>query len=360
MVTNLAGGLAQAGYAVDMVLAKARGKHVQAIPPEVRVVRLNAKHTFSALFGLSDYLRRERPAALLAAKDRAIKVAVLARWWSGVSVPLAGRLGTTVSAALKGRSQLKKWIWYGGMRRFYRHVDRIIAVSDGVAEDIARIARLPAQQIAVVRNPVITPNLFRLAAEPVDHPWLTDGSIPVIVAAGRMTRQKDFPTLIRAFSQLRKTRPCRLIILGEGERGREKLEALTRELDLVNDVDMPGFKKNPYPYFARASLFVLSSAWEGSPNVLTEALAVGTPVVSTDCPSGPREILQDGRYGKLVPVGDAAALARAMKDTLDAPLPTEQLKDAVALYTVEQSAARYLEALGLKAAGYDVPQTAVD
>jgi len=151
--------------------------------------------------------------------------------------------------------------------------------------------------------------------------------------------------LIRAFARVRAHKDCRLVILGEG-RLRPELEELAQNLGIADRVAFPGFVNNPYAYMARASLFVLSSAWEGSPNVLTEAVALGRPVVATDCPSGPRELLQDGRYGPLVPVGDADKLAEAMLETLQHPLPPETIREAAAEYTVENSARRYLEVLG--------------
>ncbi len=348
MVSNLARGLVEAGFPVDMVLVKAKGDHIKSIPPQVRVVNLGTSHTSTSLLALVRYLRRERPAALLAAKDRAIKTAVLARALAQVDTRLAGRLGTTVSAALEGRSRLRKWVWYAGMRLFYRFVDRIVAVSQGVADDVMRITGLPTERVKVVRNPVWTPDLLERAGQPVDHPWLSDSGVPIIIGAGRLTRQKDFPTLLRAFARLREAQPCRLILLGEGQQ-RTMLESLAAELGVADDVSLPGFAPNPYAYLARASLFVLSSAWEGSPNVLTEALTLGIPVVATDCPSGPREILEGGRYGKLCPVGDVEALARAMRETLQDPLPPEVLREAVRAYTVATSTEGYLEALGLGA-----------
>jgi glycosyltransferase involved in cell wall biosynthesis len=162
---------------------------------------------------------------------------------------------------------------------------------------------------------------------------------------GRLQEQKDFPTLIRAFALVRQVRPCRLVILGDGS-GRAGLLALVGSLGLAKEVDLPGFQTNPYPFLGRAALFALSSAWEGSPNALTEAMALGTPVVSTDCPSGPWELLDGGRFGALVPVGDAPALAAAMASTLDKHLPPEILKAAVSEYTQETSARHYLDALG--------------
>jgi glycosyltransferase involved in cell wall biosynthesis len=346
MLANLTSGFLEAGIFVDLVLARAHGEHLAAIPQGVRVLHLGTRHTKTALPGLVRYLHENRPAAVLAAKDRAIRVALLARRLSGVGIPLVGRLGTTVSAALQGKSRFRKFSWYAGMRLFYPHVDQLVAVSQGVKDDLLAITGLPPERISVIRNPVITPELKRLAAEEVTHPWLVKPDLPVIVGMGRLTRQKGFPNLIAAFARLRQRRPCRLLILGEGG-DRERLLGLAANLGVSGDVELTGFLANPYAVLARASLFVLSSLWEGSPNALTEALALGRPAVATDCPSGPREILAGGKYGPLVPIGDVAALAEAMEQTLAQPLPPETLQAAVADYTVEASAHRYLEALGL-------------
>jgi glycosyltransferase involved in cell wall biosynthesis len=173
------------------------------------------------------------------------------------------------------------------------------------------------------------------------HPWLAPGQPPVILGAGRLTRQKDFPTLIRAFSLVAAQRDCRLMILGEGQE-RRALEGLAAELGLAYRFALPGFAADAVDYMAQAALFVLSSAWEGFGMVLVEAMAVGTPVVSTDCPSGPREILLDGELGRLVPVSDPWALARAMLETLDAPPNPERLRRRAADFTSERAAERYL------------------
>ena len=346
MITNLARGMIDAGVAVDMVLIKARGEHVKAIPAQAHVIRLHSRHTATSLFGLMRYLRRERPDALLAVKHRAIRTAVRARRLAGINIPLAGRLGTTVSAALDGCGILKRWLWYRAMRNSYRHVDTIIAVSQGVAEDVRAIAGLHAGRLRVIRNPVITPELYQQAGEALDHPWFSDHNIPVILAAGRLTRQKDFPTLLRAFALVRRQQSCRLVILGEGG-DRHKLEQLVHDLGIGDDVQLPGFVANPFRYIARARLFVLSSRWEGSPNSLTEAMALGTPVVSTDCPSGPRELLAGGQYGPLVPIGDDQALAQAMIHTLAQPPDGQGLRVAVADYNHDTCAAAYLQTLGI-------------
>ncbi|WP_367027468.1 glycosyltransferase [Methylococcus sp. ANG] len=347
MVANLAAGFLDAGIAVDLVLARAQGEHLDSIPAGVRIVKLNVGHTFTALPGLGRYLREEKPDAILAAKDRAIRVALLARRLAGSNARLVGRLGTTVSAALRGKGRLRELTWYAGMRLFYPHMDAIVAVSQGVKDDILAITGLPSERVRVIRNPVVTPELERQAALPCNHPWLNDPAVPAIVGMGRLTQQKGFPDLIAAFARLRRDRLCRLVIAGEGG-DREMLERLAEELGVSEDVSFTGFLPNPHALIARCSLFVLSSLWEGSPNALTEAMALGRPVVSTDCPSGPAELLEGGKYGPLVPVGDVEALAAAMAHALDHPLPPQTLRQAVSEYTRAISARNYLEALGIE------------
>ncbi|EHQ52395.1 group 1 glycosyl transferase [Ectothiorhodospira sp. PHS-1] len=346
MVLNLVRELAGMGLSMDLVLIREESRHLQALPENVNIIRLGTRHSALSIAPLARYLREHRPVLLLAAKDRAGRAALKARRLAGVDTRIFIRLGTTLSEALEGRSGLRKWMRYRPMRRLYPLADGIIAVSRGVADDVRGITGLPEEKVHVVRNPVITPDLETLAAEPAPHPWLEDGGDPVIIGMGRLTRQKDFPTLLRAFAGMQARRTARLIILGEGG-DREALTALSRSLGVADRVMMPGFAANPYAWLSRARLFVLSSAWEGSPNALTEAMALGLPVVSTDCRSGPREILRDGRYGPLVPVGDLAALEDAMVRTLEAPLPADEIRAAVAEYRARVSAERYLAVLGI-------------
>ena len=350
MLVHLIEGFVAEGRAVDLLLIRTDSALLARLPPAVRQIRLPGRHSLLAVVPLARWLRRHRPPALLAAKDRAGRAAVLARALAGVETRLVLRLGTNLSAAQAGASRLARWLRRTPIRLLYRRVERIVAVSDGVAADTAAIARLPPARIEVIRNPVITPALQQQAHAPCPHPWLRSHERrgPVLLAAGRLQQQKDFPTLLRAFARLPPARGCRLLILGEG-RARSGLEALCAELGLAlgvhGSVDLPGYRHDLYGWLARADLFVLSSAWEGSPNVLTEALALGVPAVATDCPSGPREILAGGRYGRLVPVGDAGALAAAITATLDAPLDPATLKRAVAGYERGTSARAYLRAL---------------
>jgi len=351
MLGRLAGGLLALGCRVDLVLARSEGMHLVAVPEGVNVIRLGARHTGTAILPLVRYLRRERPDAVLAAKDRGIRAAIIARALSGQRPRLVGRIGTTVSAALAGKSRWRYRAWAAGARLFYSRADAVVAVSEGVRNDIRAMTGLPDERIPVVRNPVIGPDLFGAAEHVPDHPWFARHDVPVVLGVGRLTRQKAFDVLLEAFARVYAQRRLRLVLLGEGPLRAQLLERADR-LGVADDVHLPGFVNNPWGWMRQADLFVLSSRWEGSPNALTEALALGTPVVATDCPSGPREILDGGRVAPLVPVDDVGALAAAIERALDAAPEPEVLQAASAPYTIEASAEAYRALLaGGEAAG---------
>ena len=316
MMAHLARGFVERGLNVDIVLAKAEGPYLSQVPPEVRIIDLKASRVLLAFPGLIRYLRKERPAALLSTLNHANIVALFAKPISKVPTRVVTRIANTISTGLRSSPSIKKIINLYLMKYLYPRADGIIAISNGVADDIIEVVGLARDRIKVIYNPVVTPELFLQSKEPVEHSWFNNGLPPVILGVGRLTVQKDFTTLIKAFSIVRKHRLTRLIILGEGEQ-RTKLEALVQELGLKDDVSMPGFVDNPFAYMSKASVFVFSSIWEGLGNVLIEAMACGCPVVSTDCPSGPAEILENGKWGKLVPVKDVEALAVAIENTLD-------------------------------------------
>ncbi len=317
---KLASGLAERGRQVDLVLAHASGPFLSEAPDTVRLVDLGAPRVLASLPHLADYLRRERPAAMLSVLHANL-VALWARRLTGIPHRLVvserNMLSSEVQAyAADMRMRLIPLL----TRRCYPWADAVVAVSWGVAADLVRYAQLSPRQVRVIYNPIITPGLRQKALEPLAHPWFIPGAPPVILAVGRLAEQKDFTTLIRAFAEVRRSRPARLLILGEGDE-RPLLEATAQQLDVQDDVGLPGFVPNPYPYMVRAGAFVLSSRWEGLPGVLIEALYCGAPLVSTDCPSGPREILAGGRYGLLTPVGDATKLAGAIDAALNGDAP---------------------------------------
>lgn len=226
------------------------------------------------------------------------------------------------------------------MCRLFGRADAVVAPSHGVAADVAAITGLAPDRISVIYNPVFRPELAALAEAPVDHPWLAEGNEPVVLGVGKLKIQKDFPTLLRAFALVRKRRPARLIILGEGK-GAADLVALAASLGIAGDVDFCGQVQNPFAFYRRAAVFVLSSRWEGLPNALIEAMACGCAVVSTDCPSGPREILEGGRYGALVPVGDAEAMAEAILAVLADPPAPAAATERARLFSLEVAVPRF-------------------
>ncbi|MGQ9488913.1 MAG: glycosyltransferase, partial [Armatimonadota bacterium] len=300
---HLAKGFVERGYEVHLVLARAEGPYRPQIPKAVRVMDLHASRVLTSLPRLVRYLRDERPFAMLSALDHANVVAICAQGLARVPTRVVATVHSTPSQVVANARTLPARLLPLWTRPFYRRAHAVVAVSQGVANELVHYVGIPEHTVRVIYNPIITPTLLRKAQEPLDHPWFRDGEPPLILGAGRLTKPKDFPTLIRAFAIVRQQRPARLMILGEGEE-RPLLESLARELGIEADVSLPGFVQNPYAYMKHSAVFVLSSRWEGLPTVLIEALAVGTPVVATNCPSGPAEILDGGRIGALVEVGD--------------------------------------------------------
>lgn len=340
---NLASGIAGRGYAVDLVLAKATGPFVSQVPKSVRLVDLDARRTLTSLPKLVRYLRREQPEVILSALGRANITAVLARRLAGGSTAVVVSERNTLSRWAQQSKELHAKLTLHVVRHVYRWADGIMAVSQGVAHDLSQATDIPRERIQVLYNPVVTPELRKKAQAPLDHPWFRPDQPPVLLAVGSLTVQKDFCTLLQAFARLRKTQAVRLMILGEGEQ-RSELERLVKQLGLEQDVNLPGWVDNPYPYMVRAKLFVLSSQWEGLPGVLIEALFCGTRLVATDCPSGPREILADGRYGQLVPVGDVVALAQAMEAALAGRTPSPS-PESWTPFELESVVSQYINAL---------------
>ncbi|ANX03453.1 glycosyltransferase [Immundisolibacter cernigliae] len=346
VMCNLANAVAAQDVAVDVLVSQADSADLQLLDPAVRVIELGARRGRTAVAGLADYLAREQPATLLSNREWANRLALRARRRAGVPVWLAFRVGSPMSASLARRPWPNR-LWHRRrLRRAYRAAEHVIAISAGVADDLRTVIGPMTGHLAVLPNPSVPTDIDRQAAQAVPHPWVAHADQPLLLAAGRLVAAKDFALLLRAFAILRRGRTARLVIIGEGPL-RPALLALAAELGVADDLDLPGFVANPAAWMAKASLFVVSSAYEGGPNVLIEALACGTPAVSTDCPHGPREILDNGRWGPLVPPGDAVALAEAMAATLDAPLPAATLREAMAPYRADVAARAYVQALGL-------------
>ncbi len=346
MLVNLSRGMASLGHKADFIVGHSNRPYLGSLPEEINIIELGSTRKTGIIEKTVTYLHQSHPSIILSAKEPSNKLLLRARTISGVPFKIFLRSVTNISKQLENRNFFKRVLVNRELKHTYRMADGIIAVSDGVAEDISKITNLPRDDISVIPNPVITPDIMDLAKQPIDHDWFCSGKPPVIIGIGRLGRPKNFSLLVKAFAEVRKSIPCRLVILGNGRR-RERLLRLARRLKVDNDFWSPGFIENPYPYIVNSRIFVLSSLWEGSPNALTESLALGIPVVSTDCPSGPREILQDGRYGQLVPLNDVTAMAQAIIRTLDAPPAPDFLKNAVKNYTMENSARQYLQVMGI-------------
>jgi len=336
------------GIQVELVgYRKATPFFPDELPEAVSFVHLGTRSKLLTTIALWLYLRRRRPAVIYAAThiDNLILVrasglpGVVTRVWLSVHNNYV-RSGKRTDPKSQNRKLAQ-------VRRQYAKAEGVIAVSEGVRRDLTETLGLSAGKVHTAYNAVLDPSIVQRSKESVDHPWFKDNTgIPVVISVGRLARQKDYPTLLRAFARLRLQRPLRLIILGEGKE-RQALEAMVREMGLQEVVQLPGYVDNPYAWLRQSDLFVLSSAWEGFGNVLAEALGLGLPVVSTNCPSGPSEILQDGRYGELVPVGDDEALAASMVKVLDGHGPEVDAHAATAPYWSDASARRYLALFGL-------------
>lgn len=371
-ILTLANGFAERGHAVDLVIVSSIENTDVVQRSGVEVISLeqgwhrafkqlqcyfNTRGllTACALPLLARYLRNKRPDVLLSGASHVNLVAAIARRISKTNIPLVLRASNYPSGNIRWWPPFEQLI-----RRLLRYTvgivypwaDHIIAVSKGVASDIQRLTGLPDNRVTVIYNPVVGPEIIRQASESVDHVWVTEAHAPLILAVGRLTVQKDYPTLLRAFAQVRATRAAHLVILGEG-RQRHTIEKLVHKLGLDADVAFPGHVENPFAWMSKASVLVLSSAWEGLPGVLIEALACGCPVVSTDCPSGPREILEDGAIGPLVPVHDDKALASAILMVLKAPPDRMKLRNRSAFFSIDTGVEAYLSVLAAQVASCD-------
>jgi glycosyltransferase involved in cell wall biosynthesis len=375
VMLHLAKAFADQGHKVDLVLCKLEGPYANRIPPGVNVIELKPTkvglsrlRVFLAnpeairslclpillalkppkairyLHSLALYLRREQPDALLSAKTPCNLVAIWAKRLAKVETRIVVSERTNLSMMIR---QSPKWRWrfiVPLLQHIYPQANLITAVSNGVAGDLSSCTGFSRERITTIYNPMLTDHIKAQSILPVSHPWVDTEKIPLILGVGRLAPSKDFPTLLKAFAHIHRTHPARLLILGEG-RKRAQLEILASELGIAENVSFPGFESNPYAFMARASVFVLSSAWEGLPNALIEALACGCPVVSTNCPSGPQEILDNGAFGPLVPVGDDKALAEAIIQTLESPPNADRLQARAAEFDIHAIAEQYLEAL---------------
>jgi glycosyltransferase involved in cell wall biosynthesis len=311
---QLANEFAASGFSVDFALASARGPYLQALSTSVRVIDFHAAGVLRSLPKLVGYLKRERPDVLMSGLDHTNVVAILAQFLSGSGTRCVVSARSVPTGMYRDDRTLAGWATLRLMKAVYRFADGVIANSNAVASDIAGF--VPKSKLKTIYNPVDLAGVERRGNVSVDHPWCAAGAPPIVLSVGSLIPVKDFATLVRAFAIVKSKRDCRLVILGEGPE-RKQLESLVGVLDLRRDVLLPGFADNPYAWMRHARVFVSSSLTEGCPNALMEALACGTPVVSTDCIGGSAEVLEGGKWGRLVPVGKPDAMAAAILATLE-------------------------------------------
>jgi glycosyltransferase involved in cell wall biosynthesis len=346
MMVNLANGLAELGTPVDLLLDSVDKPFLELLDSGVKTVVLDSAEHASSEAQLAAYLQEQQPAVIMSAMLRDHELALSAKKLARSATRLFFRSGTNYLEEVKTTAFFSRRKRKHRIRSAYLGADAMIAVSKGVAEGLAAVCGVAVDSIYTLKNPTVTPRLLEQAGQPVSHPWLVERAEPVIVSVGGLSRRKNFELLIDSLAIVNCQRPCRLIIIGGGSR-QSRLQARAVKKKVAGQVDFIGFRENPYPYMKQADLTVLSSNREGSPNVLPESLALGTPVVSTDCPSGPREILAAGRYGVIVPVQNPQAMAEGILSMLDSPTPPELMKQAVRPYQQRYSAVGYLHAFGL-------------
>ena len=328
--------LIRRGIAVDLIVTRSGGEMWNSIPTGARVVNLKSWKTKPIWLGiltsfpaLVRYLKHRRPAVLISTWAVSNVMSLIAKKYFLRDLKLVVRYENCFSL---DRKHARRDINYRLLKWLFPVADSVVAVSNDAAEDLRNCVPLAAESITYVPNPVVTAALLEQARIPLKHTWLDDPAVPVIIACGRLVLQKDFPTLLKAFADLRRSRNARLIILGRGP-DKPQLVNLAQELGIQTDVEFAGFQSKPFSYISQSQVFVLSSRFEGLPTVLIEALACGTQVVSTDCFTGPREILEGGKWGALTPVGDWKAMSKAIQETLDNPPDSNMLIAAALRYS---------------------------
>lgn len=336
---NLAHSFLEKGYNVDFVLIQEKGELLSLLPKSVNVVDLNASRILKSFLPLKRYLQQEKPDALIAVMWPLTILATLAAKTSKFRGKLILSDHNTLSLSTKEWPHYKREILSRSIKYIYPIADTSLVVSDGVADDISNFTGLDRSNLTVIYNPIFIQDIN---ADEAQTKIIDKNSKYRIINLGALSEQKNQALLIKAFSKIVDKIDAELVILGDGAL-KDNLKKLIFELELEDKVLMAGFITDPSPWYKQSDLFVLSSSYEGLPMVLLEALTFGLPIVATNCKSGPKEILCNGKYGKLVPVGDVDALAQAMIESLQMEHDTEALKLRAADFAVGKIAEQYLD-----------------
>jgi len=330
----------QAGADLAVLLHSADGSLKLELPDDVQVKVFGTRRVLDDVGPIARYLRQAKPHILLSSLNHNNITACLAGLLAGGGTKVVICQHNALSSEASSRQSWKYRVMPVAYRLMAPLAAGIVAVSQGVADDMAAATGIAARRIEVIHNPVFDDQLLTRAAADVGHPWLNE-PIPIFVSAGRLVEQKNHAMLLRGFAAYRQQHAGRLMIFGEGPK-REELIDLATALGIAADVEFCGFVENPLPYYRYAKAFILTSRFEGFGNVLVEAMACGLPVISADCPHGPAEILDGGKFGLLVPVDDVAALAGAMAEDMAQRFPSALLRSRAAEFSTDASVKRYL------------------
>lgn len=316
---RLADEFAKNNYSVDLLTSKDEVPIIKSnISQRINCYGFKQKSVYKRLPELIRYIKKERPDVIISGGETPNLILILSRFFlfkrqrpkaiTSIRTHLSTQLG------FRKKNFRENILVFMG-KVLYKYSDQIVTVSNGVASDVSKLFKIDINKIKVIYNPIINDEIFEKGNEKINHSWLTHGNHLVILGVGRLVRQKNFPLLIDAFSILRQKVNAKLIIIGEGKE-KENLHKKINFMQLSEDIHLTGYLDNPYPYMKLSDVFVLSSDWEGFANVIVEAMAFNTNIVSTKCPSGPSEILKNGEFGYLVDPGDKNNLAEAILKSL--------------------------------------------
>lgn len=346
---RFARALADAHHNVDLVLGQIDPELSFPEMDNVQVINMNKRNVRGLLFPLIKYLKQAKPDVVFSAEDHLNVITLMALILSGSKAKFSGSSRVTPFDTYSNTPFSKRWILKQFMKLVMPRANALTCVSKGMVEQYAQVFKSPPH--VCVYNIVDDRHSRKKLSEAIDEPWLMDKSIPTLVAAGSLAPWKGFPDLIYAMKELNMTRKARLIIFGDGP-SEPELQALIDELDLGGVVKLFGRVENPLKFFSQADVFVLSSYVEGLPNVLVEAMMCGCTPVSTDCPTGPKEVLQDGRFGYLIPLRDPASMAAGIEKALDSPIPMALLTVAIQPFSEHEVIRRHFEVLGIGDSAY--------
>ena len=329
VTVSIVNGLVERGYDIDLVVSHPQGELRSNVADDVSITKLGSSRVPVAGIGahvpaLAKYLSRTEPKAVFTQKLDASMVCLLAKWLVDVDTKIIPTIHSAFGITSEPTAKSRALTSFA--TRSLAYADHVVAVSEGVADSVVDATTVRPADVSVLHNPVDVEAVRERSRTPVDSQWVENDDVQLVLFVGRLERQKDLETWLRTFARVHRSSPTvRGIIAGKGSQ-RDRLQALAKQLGIEDAVSIPGYVENPYRYMRKADVFLLSSRFEGLPTVLIEALACGCQIVSTDCPCGPREILREGEYGQLAPVGDVAALAHGVETSLADPIPSERLE----------------------------------